>query len=538
MAIIRLTDVVATMKDKWTYGDKFFGYTEEFNDNHNTQYPSLLITPPNSTYPEVSTRNGWEIYSFEVYFSDLYNRTQQENEDLEKRWDNLQDLGNEWLDRFLRAYQGGTTTLGNVIASLDDDSLVVERLKEVANDQLLQLKMTFSWRVFSKCFTPVSIYPDQIDDLVVWLKADSGTTFDIPTKKVSAWADQSGNNNSVFQGLSANQPLRYTYDGADDKTRFEFNGTTSSLSSEVLGSELIDADVAYMLYDGVTNMDGWSRYGNNVLIDTADAITVEYIDNSNGAYAFFRDGTQSITNADLEAGKYYKLSCHFATSDANAMVQVNDGAGNEFNSSVGEGDKNIYFLANSVGGTYLRLKGFNVGTGVISNISLKELTSGLCPITGNDFTIITVAKSEINTGGLTRRVFGYRDTADSDKIVIGYSSNNLLVGKVFDNTGKSILVFGGAGESPHIYHIMTVYLASDTLSVQYNQNTESLNTTAGFDNTTGYNDDPFTIGSVTSAVAANFFDGNLQEVIVYNAAIPRADIAKIQDYLNRKYKIY
>ena len=31
MAIIRLTDIVATMKDKWTYGDKFFGYTEEFN---------------------------------------------------------------------------------------------------------------------------------------------------------------------------------------------------------------------------------------------------------------------------------------------------------------------------------------------------------------------------------------------------------------------------------------------------------------------------------------------------------------------------
>jgi len=58
MAIVRLTDIVTTMKDKWTYGDKFFGYTEEFNDNHGTQYPSLLITPPGSLYPEVTPRNG------------------------------------------------------------------------------------------------------------------------------------------------------------------------------------------------------------------------------------------------------------------------------------------------------------------------------------------------------------------------------------------------------------------------------------------------------------------------------------------------
>ena len=46
----------------------------EFNDNHNTQYPSLLITPPNSVFPEVTLNNGWEEYSFEVYFSDLYGK--------------------------------------------------------------------------------------------------------------------------------------------------------------------------------------------------------------------------------------------------------------------------------------------------------------------------------------------------------------------------------------------------------------------------------------------------------------------------------
>ena len=223
MAIIRLTDIVATMKSKWTYGDKFFGYTEEFNDNHNTQYPSLLITPPDSLFPEVTPRNGWEEYAFEVYFSDLYNRTQQQNESIEQRWDNLQDLANEWLDMFLKSYigvQAGKTT----ISYLTDGSLFVERNKEVANDQLLQIKMGFNWKVFSKCFSPVSNYPNQISGLTSWLRADSNVTFSIPTKKVSAVGDGSDNGNGVAQTDKELQPLRYTYGGgALDKTMFTFD---------------------------------------------------------------------------------------------------------------------------------------------------------------------------------------------------------------------------------------------------------------------------------------------------------------------------
>ena len=223
MPIIRLTDVVATMKDKWTYGDKFFGYTDEFNDNHNTQYPSLLITPPNSIYPEVTPRNGWEEYAFEVYFSDLYNRTAQANESIEQRWDNLQDLANEWLDMFLKSYMGKQANK-TTISYLTDGSLSIERNKEVANDQLLQIKMSFNWKVFSKCFTPVSNYPNQISGLSSWLRADSNVTFSIPTKKVSVVGDGSGNTNGVAQAAKSLQPLRYTYGGGTlDKTMFTFD---------------------------------------------------------------------------------------------------------------------------------------------------------------------------------------------------------------------------------------------------------------------------------------------------------------------------
>lgn len=223
---IRLTDIVTVMKSKWTYGDKFFGYTEEFNDNHNTQYPSILITPPSSVFPEVSLNNGWELYTFEIYFSDLYNRTAQANVSLDQRWDNLQDLANEWLDMFLKNYQDGIVT-----GFLEGEDVSVERVKEVANDQLIQIRMNFTWKVFSKCFRPQSVYPTDIANLVTWLRADSGLTFDIPTKRISAWADYSGSNNGLAQATKTKQPLRYTYDGANDKSRVEFNGTTDYFDS-------------------------------------------------------------------------------------------------------------------------------------------------------------------------------------------------------------------------------------------------------------------------------------------------------------------
>ena len=232
---IRLTDIVTVMKNKWTYGDKFFGYTEEFNDNHNTQYPSILITPPSSVFPEVSLNNGWELYSFEIYFSDLYNRTAQANVNLDQRWDNLQDLSNEWLDMFLKNYQDGIVT-----GFLEGEDVSIERVKEVANDQLIQIRMNFTWKVFSKCFRPQSTYPSDLAGLISWLKADSGLTFSIPTKRVSAWEDQSGSANSVAQTIKQKQALRYTYDGANDKTRIAFNGTTdfyTSNDSSPIGTE-------------------------------------------------------------------------------------------------------------------------------------------------------------------------------------------------------------------------------------------------------------------------------------------------------------
>ena len=301
---IRLTDIVTVMKSKWTYGDKFFGYTEEFNDNHNTQYPSILITPPDSVFPEVSLNNGWELYTFEIYFSDLYNRTAQANVSIEQRWDNLQDLANEWLDMFLKNYQDGIVT-----GFLEGEDVTVERVKEVANDKLLQIRMNFTWKVFSKCFRPQSIYPTDIANLVGWYRADSGLTFDIPTQKVSAWQDYSTLNGSLEQTNKNNQALRYTYDGASDKTRIQFNGTSNYFTSNAncpITRDFTMFFVAQVNQDATENADYFS------FVNGQKEITIGSTNNE--LRALFSDANGDGANLTLsgsDTSNYHIAVAHF-----------------------------------------------------------------------------------------------------------------------------------------------------------------------------------------------------------------------------------
>ena len=225
MAITRLTDIITVFDSKWTYGDVKFGYDGEVNQDHDTQYPLMLVNPPESIIPAIY--NGREEYSFEINFYNLYSQAAQSVVTLQKRWDNLQDLSNEWLDMVLKNYQDVT-----VEAYLNDESIEIERIKDTKNDKLVQIKLVFTMSAFTKCFRPVSNYPSDFTELAVWLRADSGVTFNIPTKRVSAWLDKSGNSNDVAQATVANQPLREGYGGQNDKAYFSFDGTNDSMLSD------------------------------------------------------------------------------------------------------------------------------------------------------------------------------------------------------------------------------------------------------------------------------------------------------------------
>ena len=230
MATTRLTDIVAAMKSKWTYGDKDFDYEFEINQNHNIKYPYMMIVPPNSQIPEVY--NGWEAYNFEIDFFDLYQTSAQKAVSLEQKWDNLQDLALEWLNNVMINFNNPTGA--GVGVYFLEESIDIERVKEVANDRLIQIKMSFTMRGVTKCMfgSIPETYPNQIPNLSVWLKADSGVAFNNSTRKISSWEDQSENNNNVSQATTTKQPLRYNYDGASDKTRINFDGTTDYLVSD------------------------------------------------------------------------------------------------------------------------------------------------------------------------------------------------------------------------------------------------------------------------------------------------------------------
>ena len=185
---------------------------------------------------------------------------------------------------------------------------------------------------FTKCFRPVSKYPSDYSDLVIWLKADSGVTFDIPTQRVSAWADQSGNSNNVLQATTANQPLRYGYDGADDKSYLFFDGTNDKL--ETAGNSPISATgfTAFMVAkQPSTNTDilpvfSYRQSGEaNFLMGFKNNKFYSYVDaGDGGGDAFFVSGDSST---------YRLLSVKFRNT-GELRTQINGGA---FSSSTAAG---------------------------------------------------------------------------------------------------------------------------------------------------------------------------------------------------------
>ncbi len=242
MAITRLHEFIEVAETNWTYGDFLFGYEGEVNQDHNILYPLLVMTPPSSRIPDIYS--GYEHYEVELQFYNSFTKAAKDAVTLQQRWDNLQDLALEWLDRVLINYSGGIITSPQTKSPtptqvyIDKETLVIDREKDSKNDRLIKLTMSFDMRMFTKCFTKTGklAYPDNFEGLVQWLRADSGVTWDIPTKQVTTWKDYSPivspatSTRDFTQTSSSKKPLRYNYDGAEDKTRIQFDGSDDEMA--------------------------------------------------------------------------------------------------------------------------------------------------------------------------------------------------------------------------------------------------------------------------------------------------------------------
>ena len=361
MAITRLTDIIEVFDSKWTYGDVKFGYESEVNQDHDTQYPLMLVEPPESTIPVVY--NGREEYTFEINFYNLYSQDAQSVVTLQKRWDNLQDLANEWLDMVLKNYQDG-----NVEAYLEDESIAIERVKEVANDRLVQIKLTFTMSAFTKCFRPVSNYPSDYSDLVVWLKADSGATFDIASKRVSAWADQSGNSNSVAQSTAANQPLRHGYDGANDKAYFAFDGTNDIMPSN---NNCPLSDGSFTIFtvakQNTVDADAFSVFSYK---RSSVEINIGFKDNKH--YTYLTDGTSLAYFNGSDSSEYAIVRARFNKNSGRLTSEINN-SGESSSEALGW-DENTTFSGEvfNIGSDGSRYIGNNIEEVIVFNRVLTD----------------------------------------------------------------------------------------------------------------------------------------------------------------------
>lgn len=240
MAFNRLRDIRDRMEEKWTSGEFIFGYEDDINENHNIDYPLLLVTPPNSTLPatEKDPINAHlkEEYEFEVIFAKPYRSSSSNvgatdtNRNLDVIYSLLEAEAYNWLQSFLDSYSSKQVTLVPTPIS-------IERETNQHNDKVVQIRMGFTVDCFSHAF---AAFDDQaIRDLTpqLWLRSDVGvkTTYFGGAEVVTEWKDQSGFNNHFTQATDRFQP-EYKYEMADNTNTenrhpfLQFDGDNDFLS--------------------------------------------------------------------------------------------------------------------------------------------------------------------------------------------------------------------------------------------------------------------------------------------------------------------
>ena len=66
--------------------------------------------------------------------------------------------------------------------------------------------------------------------------------------------------------------------------------------------------------------ESWTAYGSNTIENDAGALKITYVDNSSGAYNYFRE-TGGL-NTDLTIGKTYKIRVRAKRNAGNAILKI------------------------------------------------------------------------------------------------------------------------------------------------------------------------------------------------------------------------
>ncbi len=310
MSFNKLRELTNRFEQKWINGGFVFGYENEINENHNNDYPLLLVLPPTSVLP-TTEGDVQEEYSYECLIVKPYHQNHAGS--LDSVFTLLEQEALGWLQRVLDSY-------ANKEVILSPDSISVEREKELYNDKLIQVRLSFTLNAFSHSFT----FTDEssITSLtpLVWLRSDMGvkTSFSGGNEVVSKWIDQSGNANHFEQATAIKMPqFKYedttngypylNFDGTDDFMQCVNNsidGTSDSLdraismfyiakTNALTTGSLISLNLSNSNYPQIhinARVDDGKSKWNNYLLDSQDDVSSHIyttdVLNTTGVYGF------------------------------------------------------------------------------------------------------------------------------------------------------------------------------------------------------------------------------------------------------------
>ena len=222
MSFNKLRELRDRFEQQWINGGFIFGYENEINENHNNDYPLLVVLPPTSELP-ATEGDVQEEYTFECLIVKPYYQNQTGS--LDVVFSLLEQEGLTWLQRVLDSYT-------NKEVILSPDSISVEREKELYNDKLIQVRLTFTLNAFSHSLLSIDEALISSFSPKVWLKADMGvkTQFFGGNEVVNKWLDQSGNGNHFEQTVNLNRPI-YRYENTSNSYPYiDFDGTSDYMA--------------------------------------------------------------------------------------------------------------------------------------------------------------------------------------------------------------------------------------------------------------------------------------------------------------------
>ena len=126
----------------------------------------------------------------------------------------------------------------------------------------------------------------------------------------------------------------------------------------------------------------------------------------------------------------------------------------------------------------------------------------------------------------------------SDKLNIGVGPSGRIQFKVLDDNGNEARIISDSSELATSNHIISSRVHNHKLHLQYNNNTEIKDNFPQYSNDDGFNITTFRIGSILDGLAENHFNGDIQEIIIYNKYLDDYERDMVKNYLNNKYNIY